>query len=692
MSTDVSQVRNFALVGHGGDGKTTLADSLVMAAGVTNRLGDVEQGSSFMNYLPEEKARRITISASVCSFEKDGLQVTVIDTPGDANFAGDLAGALQAVDHAVLVVSASEGPKVGTETAFRLARENGVSITAIANKMNHEQADLNACAASLGKALGVPIVRLHVPIGLGEDFKGYVDLVSQKAHTFGTDGSGQETVSDVPAELKEEAEAARLAMVEAVAEADDVILEKYLEEGELTEDEVLTTLTKGIAEGTIVALLCSAADRNIGGSLLFDAARRFFPSPAQAARRRAKANNEEIELEADANAPLAAIVFKCVVDRYAGMLSIFRVLQGTLKADMTILNTRTGTKERVSKILALQGEETAEVSELSPGGIAALAKLKDTRAGDTLSDEKKACEVLCGPTPRGVISFAVEAGKKGDEDKVFESLNRLVEEDPSLNLGRDDRTHEFLLTGLGQLHIEVTLEKLRRLYHVDVTLKPPKVPYLETIAGRAANIEGKLKKQSGGRGQFGVCYINLEPGERGSGVQFLDEIKSGAIPRQFIPAVEKGIREACERGVLAGFPLTDIVVHCIDGKYHAVDSSEQAFKMAGSLAIKAAFSQAKPTLLEPIMDIEVSVPDEYVGDVMGNLNGRRGRVGGVDARGSSQSIRAKVPMAQMLSYAPDLTSMTGGKGSFTMEFSHYEEVPAQIREKIVTEAEEEKEA
>ena len=690
--TDVSQVRTFALIGHGGDGKTTLADSLVMAAGVTNRLGDVEAGTSFMNFLPEEKTRRITISASVCSFEKDGLHVHVMDTPGDANFAGDLAAALHAVDHAVLIVSASEGPKVGTEKSFRLARDSGVSVTAMANKMNHERADFDLCADGLAKALDVHVVKLHLPIGQGEGFRGYVDLVTQKAHTFELDGSGRETVGEVPVELKEAVEAAHLAMIETVAEADDAILEKYLEEGELSESDVASTLTAGISEGKLLPLLCSAADRNIGGSLLLEAARRFFPSPLQAVRRRARTGEDEIEIEPDGTGPAVALVFKCVVDRYAGMLSIFRVLRGTVRADTLLLNPRTGAKERVTKILSLRGEGTEEVSQIPPGGIGALAKLKDTRARDTLCYEKSPCEVQVGPIPRGVISFAVEAAKKGEEDKVFESLNRLVEEDPSLHLGRDERTQEFLLTGLGQLHIEVTLEKLRRLYNIDVKLKPPKVPYQETIVRRAEHVEGKLKKQSGGRGQFGVCYITVEPGERGSGVQFIDEIKSGAIPRQFIPAVEKGIRGACERGILAGYPLTDLVVHCVDGKYHSVDSSEQAFKMAGSLAIKAATAQAKLTLLEPIMDVEVSVPDEHVGDVLGNLNGRRGKVLGVDSRGSMSVIRAKVPMAQMLSYAPDLTSMTGGKGSFTMEFSHYEEVPAQIREKIIAEAEEKKEA
>jgi elongation factor G len=645
-----------------------------------------------MNYLPEEKARRITISASICTFEKEGLEITVIDTPGDANFAGETAGVLQAVEHAVLVVAASDGVKVGTEKSFKLAREQRLSVTAVLNKMDHERADYDGCAEGLERALGIRAVKLHLPIGHGESYRGYVDLVAQTAHTFATDGSGREEVGPVPDDLKDATEEARVVMVEAVAEGDDEILEKYLEEGELTEEEIQTTLAKGIFQGKLLPVFCAAAGRNIGGALLLDAARRFFPSPTEAAVRRARSGEEETELAPDANAPLVALVFKSVADRYAGMLSILRVFRGTLKTDMTTVNSRTGTKERVSKILQLRGEETGEVKEVPPGGIAALAKLRDTRTLDTLGDDKSGSELVIAPPPRGVISFAVEAANKGDEDKVFESLNRLVEEDTSLSLGRDDRTQEFLLTGLGQLHIEVTLEKLRRMYNVDVNLKPPKVPYLETITGRAENIEGKLKKQTGGRGQFGVCYINVEAGERGSGVEFLNEIVGGSIPRQFIPAVEKGVREACNRGILAGYPLSDLVIHCIDGKHHAVDSSEQAFKTAGSLAIKAAVLASNPTLLEPIMDAEISVPDDYVGDVMGNLNGRRGRVGGVGARGSLQVIQAKVPMSEMLSYALDLTSMTGGKGSFSMEFSHYEEVPTQIREKIIAEAQREKES
>lgn len=681
--TNVAEIRSFALIGHGGDGKTTLADSLLVAARVVNRLGSVEEGTSFMNYLAEEKVRRITISASICSFESAGVHLTLLDTPGDSNFAGELCGSLDAVDHGVLVLAAGEGVKVGTERAFRQARERGMSLSAVCNKMDHEGADFGATAEALESSLGIRVVRLHLPLGTAADYRGYVDLIQRQVHTFPDDPAGSETVEALPEDLREAVEEARGQMVEAAAEGDDAVLEKYLEEGELTEDEILSALRMGTRAGALLPLISAAAARNIGGSALLAQAISFFPSPAEARVRRGKRDSEEVEVSPDPQGPLAAAIFKSVADRYAGVLSLIRVCSGTLRGDMTVVNVRTGAKERVSKILQVIGEETREIQEAGPGQIIALPKLKDTRTGDTLASDKERIELEIAPPPRGVISFAVTATHSGDEDKVFDSLNRVVQEDPSLTLSRDDRTGEFLLTGLGQLHIEVTLEKMKRLFGSEVTLRPPKVPYMETITGRAVHIEGKLKKQSGGRGQFGVCYLTIEPGERGSGVRFEDEIVGGAIPRNFIPAVEKGVRETCSRGVIAGYPLTDVIIHCIDGKHHSVDSSEQAFKTAGSLGIKAAVAEAKPTLLEPYVDVEVSVPDESVGDIMGDLNSRRGRVAGVGTQGSTQVIRAQVPMAEMLAYASDLTSMTGGKGSFTMEFSHYNEVPAQVREKLI---------
>ena len=683
-STESSRSINFALIGHAGDGKTTLADSLLLAAGVINRLGRVDDGSSFMNWLPEEKHRRTSISTSICSFRWDEAEFTVLDAPGDANFAGDMQGAIAAADNAVLVLNAQDGVRVGTERAYRYAREHGLGLAAVANKMDHERADYDACAKQLEEAFGVRVVKLHLPLGRGEAFRGFVNLLTGKAHHL--DASGKLTIDEPAAELAGAIEAARLALVEAVAEADDALLEKYLEQGAISEDEVFTTLRKGVANDSLLPLLCAASARNIGGMALLLAADRIFPTAAEAAPRKGRHDELEIVLAADPVAPVAALVWKSVADRYAGMLSILRVFSGTLRKDMTLLNPRTGARERVGKILRLHGEQTEEVTEVFPGQIAAIPKLKDTHTGDTLCDERHPLRIDFDPPPHGIISFAVEAATKGEEDKVFEALHRLVEEDRSLTLKRDERTGEFLLTGLGQLHIEVALEKIARLFHVRINLKPPKIPYLETIKGRAENIEGKLKKQSGGRGQFGVCNLTVEPGERGSGVVFLDEIVGGSVPRQYIPAIEKGVRETCERGVISGYHLTDIRVAVTDGKYHTVDSSEYAFKTAGSMALRAGVALAKPILLEPIMTLSVVVPDTFVGDVMGNLSSRRGRVLGVEARGHAEIVKAHVPMAEVLTYASDLTSMTGGQGSFDMEFSHYEETPAAIQDRIVADA------
>ncbi len=671
----------FALIGHGGDGKTTLADALVLAAGATSRMGSVEDGTSFMNYLPEEKTRRVSISASICSFPYEGDSYTVIDTPGDSNFAGEMQAALNAVDCGVLVLSARDGVRVGSEKAFRAARDRGVSVVAIANKMDLDRADFGACIQQSEELLGVRVVPLHYPVGSGDDFQGFIDLITGKMRRIEGDTV---TTTEPPAELADELEAAHLEMVEAVAEGDDTILEKYLESGEISEDEMLVTLRKGVREGTLMPMMCAAAGTNVGGTGLLWAASKILPTADEVAPRRALRGEEEIELGPDA--PATALVFKSIADRYAGTLSVFRVASGKITGDMNLTNGRSGNRERISKLLQLRGEETVEIQEVHAGEIAAIPKLKDTHAGDTLNESKDPLQIPQAPPPRGVISFSVEAADKGDEDKVFECLNRLREEDPSLSLGRDERTGEFLLTGLGQLHIEVTLERLKRLFNLDVKLHPPKVPYLETIMRKAEHVEGKHKKQSGGRGQFGVCFLTVEPGERGSGIQFLDEIHGGSIPRQYIPAVEKGVREACEKGLYAGYPMTDVVIHCIDGKFHAVDSSEMAFKTAGSKGIKAAMASAKPTLLEPIMDLEVSVPADHVGDVMGDLNSRRGRVAGVDSRGSADIVKAQVPMAEVLSYASDLTSLTGGQGTFSMEFSHYEGVPAAIQEKLVAAA------
>jgi elongation factor G len=675
--------RTVALMGHPGDGKTTLADAMLMAASVTSRLGSVDDGTSYMNHLPEERARRITISTSIASFRHEQLELSLLDTPGDANFAGELAGAIAAADGALLVLSAQDGVKIGARRAYQQARDAGLSVVGVANKLDLERADYDALAATLEQALGTRVVKLHLPMHPGVEYDGYVDLLTAKLHVFSRDGSGTGSVRDVPAELAAAVSAAHLAMVEAAAEADDEILEKYLEEGDLSEAETRATIVKGVREGTLLPLLSAAGTRNIGAHAILYACAALLPDAAHARPRVAQKDDHEIVLLPSADGPLAAYVWKSIADRYAGTLSVLRVVSGRLHTDMIVWNTRTGAKERISKILRLSGEHTEDVREVGPGQIAALPKLKDTHTGDTLCGDHASLRILAPSLPQGMISFAVAAANKGEEDKLMTALGRIVEEDPTLRVSRDERTGELLLTGLGQLHIEVGVEKLRRLFGVDLTLAPPRVPYKETVHSRAEHIEGKLKKQSGGRGQFGVCYLTVEPGERGSGVVFLDEIVGGAIPRQFIPAVEKGVRETCEHGVLVGYEVTDIRVRCIDGKFHAVDSSEMAFKTAGSLALKAAFAQAHPVLLEPIMHVSIAVPDECVGDIMGSLNSRRGRVSGVEAQGTMEIIHADVPMAEMLSYASDLTSMTAGRGTFTMQVSRYDEVPRDLQDKLV---------
>jgi elongation factor G len=475
--------------------------------------------------------------------------------------------------------------------------------------------------------------------------------------------------------------------VEAVAECDDALLERYLEEGELSEDDVRRGLLLGTHARRLLPVLCGAATAGVGTALALDGIVGLLPSPAaRPAWPAVSADGAEIALAAEPRGPFAARVFKTIVDRYAGTLSVLRVVSGTLKADTAVLNMSRGERERLGKLLLLRGAEHVDVPEAGPGDVVAVAKLKNVHTGDALSQEKGGVKLPSIPIPEGVLSYAIQARSKGDEDKLFSSLARLVEEDPSLKVARDPATGEFLLTGMGELHIRVTVQKLKRAYDVEVDLKTPKVPYRETVTRRAENVEGKLKKQTGGKGMFGVCYLTVEPLPRGAGLEFSDEIVGGAIPRNLIPAVEKGVLEAAHVGPLAGYPVVDVKVRCIDGKHHPVDSNEMSFKLAGSFGFKAAVEQARPTLLEPIMKVEIVVPDEHVGDVMGDVSSRRGRVQSTEARGHGQAIKAEVPMAEMLEYANTLTSLTGGKGAFHMEFSHYDEVPAHARDKVIAEA------
>jgi elongation factor G len=563
---------------------------------------------------------------------------------------------------------------------FRTARELGLAVVAFVNGLDRDRADFEAAVESLAKIDAKPVV-LTLPIGKGPGFTGVVDLLAGQAFTEAGAGA-------VPAELAGAVETARGRLVEAVAECDDVLLEKYLEAGELSDEDVRRGLLEGVRGGRLVPVLAGSATRALGIEPLLQTIAEVLPSPVDARRFRGTpaAGGDAVEVEPSPTAPVAALVFKTVIDRYAGLLSVFRVVSGTVKPEMSLVDATNGVRQRFGKLLLLRGHEHVEVPEAGPGDVVAVAKLKDVHTGHALAAEKGGATLAPIPLPRGVVAYAIAARAKGDEDKLFTSLARLVEEDPTLHVEREPNTGQFLLTGMGELHIRIAAERLKRMFGIEIDLSRPKVPYRETITRKVENVEGKLKKQTGGKGMFGVCYLTVEPMPRGAGFEFVDEIVGGAIPRNLIPAVEKGVLEALPHGSLAGFPVVDIRVRCIDGKHHAVDSNEMAFKLAGSFGFKAATEQARPTLLEPVMSVEVAAPDEHMGDVIGDLNSRRGRVQSTDQLGSTSVIKAQVPMAEMLEYASVLTSMTGGKGAFQMAFSHYEEVPAQLRDRIVEEA------
>jgi elongation factor G len=670
-----SDTHNFALVGHSGDGKTSLGEALLHVAGATHELGSVTEGTSVLNHLPEEQARHTTITSSIYAFDHGGKHFTLVDTPGDSNFLADGQVALAALDGAVLLVSASDAAKVGTDRMLRFCRQHGIPAIAFVNGLDRERADFAAAVESLVKMEANPAV-LSLPIGAHEAMEGVVDLLEMKAYRKGSAG-------DIPDELAEAASAAREKLVESVAECDDGLLEKYLEEGELSAEEILQGIVTGTRSGALLPVLAGAAISEIGVERLLWAVSNLLPS---AAERAPITDREGQEVAPDPAAPFSALVLKTIIDRYAGTLSVFRVVSGTIRSDSSVLDVTSDSKERLSKLFLMKGGEHEDVPEAGPGDVVAVAKFKSVRTGHALSAEKGGPALAEIPIPEGVISYAISAKSKGDEDKVFTALGRLVEEDPTLQLGRDPSTGEFHLTGRGELHVRTTVGKLQRMFGVEVELKTPKVPYRETVKKRAENVEGKLKKQTGGKGMFGVCYLTIEPLPRGEGVQFVDEIVGGAIPRNLIPAVEKGVQEAVQAGPLAGYPVVDVRVRCIDGKHHSVDSNEMAFKLAGSFGFKAAMEAAQPSLLEPIMNVHVSVPDQHVGDIMGDLSSRRGRVGSGEAQGSAQIIEAQVPMSEMLEWASTLTSITGGQGEFHMEFSHYDEAPAQVREKVVAAA------
>ena len=680
---NASNIRNVAIVGHSGSGKTQLTSAMLFDAKMVNRLGMVDDGTTVTDFDEEEITRKHTLSSSGAFAEWNKTKINLIDTPGIGNFLSDTRAALRVADAAVVVVDAVAGVEVQTEKVWGLADELGLPCLVVLNLLDRERASLDRSLESLRVAFGRTVVPVQIPIGTEKDFHGCVDLVATKGVTFKTDGSGALVAGDVPAELADQANASREALIEMVAEADDSLMEKFFEAGTLTQAELEQGLRAATRERQVFPLVCTSAQANIGIQLLLDAILAYVPSaedhPPPAVDRE---SGDTATYDAGDGAPYSAFVWKTIADPFAGRISLFRVAAGTLTADSAVYNITKDSGERLGALAVMQGKTQTAVPEVKAGDLGAVAKLKDTQTGDTLTD--KASKIAFAPSAfaEPVLSYAVEPKSRGDEEKISGALQRLQEEDPTIQYTRDPQTKQLLLSGQGQLHIEVTVAKLRRRFGVEVKLKLPRIPYRETIKA-STEAHGRHKKQSGGHGQFGDCKIRVEPLPRGEDFEFANEIFGGTIPRQFIPAVQKGIQEAREKGYLAGYPMVDFRVTLFDGQFHSVDSNEMSFKMAGRLAFRDAMSKAKPTLLEPVMNVEVYAPSDFAGDLMGDLNGRRGRIGGMETRSASTLIKAKVPMAEMLTYEQQLTSATGGRGSYHMEFSHYEEVPSHLQDTIV---------
>ncbi len=689
-----SQIRIMGTFGHGGEGKTSLVEAILFDTGENTRLGRVDEGTSLMDFEPEEINRKISLSASLAHFEWDKHRFYLIDTPGYANFIAEAKASMRVVDGAVIVIGGNSEVKVQTETVWGYANEFQVPRMLFVTKMDMERADFLKVVEEVSKSFPTfTIVPVQLPIGTERNFKGLVDLVEKKAYLYKDDGSGQFEVQEIPPELREEADRLRERMIEAVVEMDDQLMETYLESGEVSRDEILRCLRKGTIERKLVPALCGSALRNIGIQPLLDLAIQCFPSPQEKGPVQGKhpRTGEGVTREPKEDGPLSAFVFKTIADPFAGKLNLFRVYSGSLNADSTVYNSKKDVRERIGQIFLLEGKKQKPIGYVSVGDIAAVAKLKETTTGDTFSDEKNPVVFEETKLPQPMITYALSPKSKGDEEKIAASLARIHEEDPTMTVGRDEQTGEILLSGMGQTHVEVIIEKLRRKFGVEVNLSTPKVPYKETIRGSKQGVIYRHKKQTGGRGQFAEVHFDISPLPRGQGFEFENALVGMNVPRNFVPAVEKGILEAMQSGVLAGFPVVDVKVRFYDGKSHEVDSSEMAFKIAAIMCFKKGIQEANPVLLEPIMKVEVIAPEENIGDVIGDLNSRRGRVLKVDAKGNYQVIQANVPMAEMLKYAPDLNSKTGGRGTFTMEFSHYEEVPAQLAEKVIAQAKRDKE-
>jgi elongation factor G len=680
------RIRNVALIGHRGSGKTSLHEALLFEAGAVNRLGRVEDGTTVSDYEPDEQEREMSIGASVASFEHADRKINLIDTPGEPSFVADTLASLRVADAAVVVVNAVMGVEVHTERLWQRADAEGLARLVFVNMLDRERADFFRSLDSLKSSFGPHVVATEIPIGIEHEVRGVVDLIDMKAFAYEGEGRGSAKQEEIPAELADQAQEYREKLMDEVAENSDELMERYLEGEEISHDEIVTTLKSAVTEGRLFPVTCGVATKNLGTNRLLEALVEDLPSPAmRGGLKAAGPDGEDVEVEPDEDADLIAYVFKTLADPYTGRINLFRVCAGVMRSDSHMTNATRREKERVGQLAMPRGKEMEPIPELGAGDIGAIAKLRETRAGDVLAtkDAKISFPPLELPAP--VMAFAYEAKSKGDEEKAATAVRRLSEEDPTLDVHRDQQTGEQIIAGLTQVHVEVIVDRMKRRFGAEINLKPPRVPYLETIR-KPAKAHGRYKKQTGGRGQFGDCHIEITPAEAGTGFEFVNKIKGGVIPTSFIPAVEKGIAEAMQHGVVAGYPVKDISVRLYDGQHHSVDSSEMAFKIAGSMAFKQAMEEADAVLLEPIMQMTISVPEDAVGDVIGDLNSRRGRPLGMEPKGSATEVKAEVPMAEVLDYAPDLRSITGGRGDFTMEFLRYEEIPAHLAQRVIAEA------
>jgi len=678
-------IRNVGVVGHGDSGKTSLTSALLFTAGATNRLTKVDEGNTVTDFDDEEIQRKISISTALAYAEWKKTKINFLDTPGYNIFLNDTRASLTAADSALVIVDAVAGVEVQTEKVWEFANEFNLPRALVINKLERERASFDRALESIQSFFGRTAIPVQLPWGAEREFKGVVDLVRMKAYSYTLDGDGKGKETDIPADLADAAQKAHEALVEMVAEGNDALMEEFFEKGTLPVEHIVDGMKNALRERRLFPVLCSSALHNIGSDQVLNFIVENLPAPTDRGTVDARQNGNDVARKIGDTEPVSAFVFKTTADPFAGRITFFKVYSGVLKNDANLHNVQRGSAERLSHISCALGKTLTPVTDLHAGDIGAVAKLKDTLTGDTLTDKGSQIIYPAVKLPEPSIAFAIEAKSRQDEDRMGNAIHRILEEDQSLRFFRDPQTKEFLLGGSGQQHVEIVVSRLKKRYGVDVALKAPKIPYRETIRGKA-DVQGRHKKQTGGHGQFGDCWIRMEPLPRGAKFEFVNEIFGGSIPKNYIPAVEKGIIEAAENGFLAGYPMVDFRVVLYDGSYHDVDSSELSFKLAARKAFKNAMAEAKPALLEPIMNAEIQAPVEYAGDLMGDLNGRRGRVAGMDTKGATQIIRAKVPMAEMLNYQNDLTSMTQGRASFTMEFDHYDYVPAQQAEKIIAAA------